>query len=265
VRVCLAFFRIGLQEGLAYRAEAAIWFLFDLLPPLVMIMLWLAVYQGRADVAGYSLEQMLGYYVGMLILGTLLTSHLEWGISHDVRQGVLSGQLIRPVSPWLYWFVDSLAWKSVRLVFLVPSTLVILLALGGSLHLAALSPARLGLLGVSLVAAYFLCFVQKALIGLAAFWLTDVTGLSALWDILVYLLGGAMLPLELLPGPLQQAALVLPFRYLYAYPLAIALGRLEPPDLWSGLALQVGWLAACLGLTALVWRRALRRYEAVGN
>ncbi len=265
MRVAWAFLRVGILEGLQYRVEALIWFLFDLLPPVVMLFLWLAVYAGRAEVAGYSLDQMLGYYIGILILGTLVTAHVEWSLSHDIRQGLLSAYLLRPVSPWLYWFMGSLAWKVLRGLFLLPSTALVVVALGGTLHLPALSPLQLGVLLLSIAAAYVLCYLFKAMIGLLAVWLTDISGLSGLWEVSMYVLGGAMLPLSLLPAPVQALATVLPFKYIYAYSLTLALGRQSEAEMWNGLAIQFAWLLLAAGLARLLWQRALRRYEAVGS
>ena len=87
MRLVGAYLGIGALEGLQYPIEAAIWFLFDLLPPIVMVFLWLGAYEGRAEVAGYTLDQMLGYYVGILILQTLITAHAEWDVSYKIRKG----------------------------------------------------------------------------------------------------------------------------------------------------------------------------------
>lgn len=260
-----AFFRIHLMEALAYRVEALIWFLFDLLPPVVMVFLWLAVYEGQAMVAGFTLQQMLGYYIGILVLGTLLTSHIEWGISYEIRQGQLSRLLIRPASPWAYWFVDNLAWKLLRGAYLLPCMVLLVVALGDLARLPALTPLQVTTLLASIGMAFVLCFVLKGALGMLAFWINDVSGLITLWDVLLFLFGGTMLPLELLPTSLQRVAGFMPFRFIYAFPLGIALGRTDEASGLQGLAMQAAWLVAALLVARLLWRAGLRRYEAVGN
>ncbi len=74
-----------------------------------------------------------------------------------------------------------------------------------------------------------------------------------------------LLPLELLPGPLQAVAAAMPFQYIYYVPLSLLLGRLEGGELWIALAAQGGWLAGLTLLALALWRRGLRRYEAVGG
>jgi ABC-2 type transport system permease protein len=74
-----------------------------------------------------------------------------------------------------------------------------------------------------------------------------------------------LLPLELLPDSLRVVAWALPFQYIYYVPMSVLLGRLDGNELWSALAVQAAWAAALALLARAVWRRGLRRYEAVGG
>jgi ABC-2 type transport system permease protein len=138
-------------------------------------------------------------------------------------------------------------------------------AVGSGLRLPALGLEQAARLALSLVLAYLLCFLLKALLGMTAFWVTEVGGLIGLWEICMFVLGGTLYPLELLPAPLGRLADVLPFRYLLAFPLGLALGRLDDAAAWFGLAVQLGWLLVALALARWGWTKALRRYEAVGQ
>lgn len=261
----LALFRMGLQEALQYRAESAIWFLFDILPPIMMAFLWLTAYESQASIAGYDLASMLLYTVGVMVLRTMITSHCEYAIDYEVRQGILSNYLVRPFNPWTFWFVIETAWKVVRGILLTPVLIVSLIWLSPYLRLPEIGPERLGLLLVSVVLAYVLCFFVKLSLGFLCFWLTDVGGLGTFYEVVVYVFGGVLLPLELLPEPLRVVAGALPLQYIYYVPLSIMLGRLEGAAVWTALAAQLGWIGT-LGLLSLaLWRNGLRRYEAVGG
>jgi ABC-2 type transport system permease protein len=69
----------------------------------------------------------------------------------------------------------------------------------------------------------------------------------------------------MLPGVMQVAAIALPFRYMVGFPVEVLSGHLDPAGLAQGFAIQLGWLAVALAFSALLWRRGLRRYEAVGG
>ena len=261
----LTLFRLSLQEAIQYRVESAIYFLYDVLPPIMMAFVWLSAYEGQADVAGFSLSQMLVYTVGVMVLRTMLTAHIEWAIDHEVRQGVLSTYLVKPFSVWGQWFVGELAWKVVRGMLIAPVLTGCLLWLGPELALPPLDAGRLLLLAASLILGYLVCWTLKLCIGMLTFWSTDINGIQTLYEVVNSVFGGVLVPLALLPTALYSIALVLPLRAIYDVPLGILLGWLEGPLLWWSLLSQVGWLIVLALLARFLWRRGLRRYEAVGG
>ena len=174
-------FRLSLQEAIQYRVESAIYFLYDVLPPIMMAFVWLTAYEGQADVAGFSLSQMLVYTVGVMILRTMLTAHIEWAIDHEVRQGVLSTYLVKPFSVWGQWFAGELAWKLMRAMLLTPVLLGCLVWLGPELALPPFDAGRALLLLVSLALGYVVCFTLKLCLGMITFWSTDINGIMTLY------------------------------------------------------------------------------------
>ena len=231
----------------------------------MMVFLWLTAYEGQSSVAGYSLESMLQYTIGVMVLRNVITAHVEWDIAHKIRDGTLSMHLVRPFNTWALWFMGGAAARTVRGLLLLPVLLVCLLWIGPYLRAPDLEPDRVPALLVSLVLAYLLSFFLKLCIGFLAFWHTEISGTSSLIEVVSWIFGGMLLPLELLPDSLRVVAWALPFQYIYYVPMSVLLGRLDGNELWWALALQAAW-AAALGLLArAVWRRGLRRYEAVGG
>ena len=55
-----------------------------------------------------------------------------------------------------------------------------------------------------------------------------------------------MVPLSLLPGPVQALAELLPFRWMLAFPVELLLGRLTPAEALSASAPRLAWLAVAL-------------------
>jgi ABC-2 type transport system permease protein len=117
----------------------------------------------------------------------------------------------------------------------------------------------------ALLLAWALRFLWGYWLALLAFWAARADGLLALQDSLVFLLGGQVAPTILLPGLMQTAAVVLPFRYMVGFPVEVLTGQLRGSELWLGFALQTGWLLAALILFAVLWRLGVKHYEAVGG
>jgi ABC-2 type transport system permease protein len=265
MRLYYALGRLALQEALQYRVEAAIWFLYDVGPPIMMACVWLVAYEGQALVAGYTLGEMLVYTVGVMVLRTLLTSHIEWGMDWEIRQGLLSTYLVRPFSVWGFWFMGEGAWKIVRGMLIVPVLLLCAIWLGPLLGTVQLSLEQLPLFALSLVLAYVVCFLMKLCIGFIGFWTNDISGPSTFYEVTAGILGGVLVPLALLPEPLQAAAPFLPIQAVYSVPMVLLLGKTDGGSPWNGLLLQVAWIGVLWLLGLVLWRAGLRRYESVGG
>jgi len=92
-------------------------------------------------------------------------------------------------------------------------------------------------------------------IGLLAFWLQEVSPVFWLWQKLMFVLGGLMLPLELYPAFVQRAAAFTPFPSLLAGPASLVLGNgfVTPGALARQL---VVWSAVAALVAAMIFRRA---------
>lgn len=258
-------FRVALQDAFQYRVEAMIWFLYDILSPIMMAFVWLAAYQSQGSVAGFSEAEMLTYTIGVMTLRTLITSHIEWGMDWEIRQGLLSTNLVKPLSMWGFWFVGEVAWKVVRAVLIAPVLAACLIWLGPSLGGTAFSADRLLLAGVSVVLGYFVCFLMKLCLGFVNFWTNDINGPATVYEVTASIVGGILVPLALLPESVQTVALLLPIQAVYNVPLSLLLGKDVGAAPWTGIAMQLGWIVLLWGLALVLWRAGLRRYEAVGG
>lgn len=265
MKVYATLWRVGFQDAIQYRAEGFIWFLFDVIPPLMMLAFWNTAYEATSSVAGYTLPAMLAYTIGVMVLRNLVSSHVEWDIDYCIRQGALSNYLVRPINVWVIWLLPDSAWRVWRTLMVSPLLVLAIVTLAPTLERPPTGTLELGALVLSLALAYLICFILKLCLGCSGFWLTDVGSVALLYEVLVYLFGGILIPLDLLPEIVQTIARLLPFQYIYSFPLSVLLGRTQGMSLLAGLLVQVVWLLALLALARGLWRAGLTRYEAVGG
>src|SRR5947199_5734375 len=102
------------------------------------------------------------------------------------------------------------------------------------------------------------------ILAMAAFWTTRLSAINAMYFAVMLFLSGQMTPLALLPAPIQTLAMLLPFRWVIAFPIELFLGRLTPHEVGVGIAIQAAWLCCMVVLLMCVWRLGIRRYSAVG-
>lgn len=232
-----------------------------MVPPLVALFAWLAA-AGEGDLAGMNRGAFVAYYLALVLANQLTYAQTNWTLGDVIREGGLNAWLVRPL-PALYQVLASeVAGKVVYMVFVIPVAGLLALALRPELHATA---AQVALSLLSLLLAWALRFLWGCWLALLAFWSTRADALLAIQDSLVFLLSGIAAPVMLLPGVLQAAARVLPFRYMVGFPVEILVQNPAPGEIVFGFALQAGWLALAAALTALVWRAGLRRYAAVGG
>jgi ABC-2 type transport system permease protein len=113
---------------------------------------------------------------------------------------------------------------------------------------------------LAFVISYVMSFFMTASLGLLTIWQNQPEGFFILYDISSKWLGGALVPLALMPGWIGDWLQWLPFAYLYSLPVKIFMG-MPGEQILQGIAVQLGWLALAVIFFSWFWRKALDRYE----
>lgn len=117
---------------------------------------------------------------------------------------------------------------------------------------------------VAVLGAWLINFCIGALIGLAAFVSEEVSPYEWIYQKMIFILGGMLIPLDFYPAWLQSIAKALPFAYAMYGPARLFV----TPDLgqFSSLVLGQGlWILILGGLLALAYSRGVRRLAINGG
>lgn len=265
VKKYLTVFSLSLQDAFSERGEAFIWVILDFLGPLMMLFVFLAIYQGgEQEIAGFNLSQMLTYYLGVMIINAVATAHSDWDLFRLIAQGELSNFLIKPLGVFSTQLLGNVSWKILKGAFLCPFLIIIFFFFRRFLTFSLTPPLVLGLV-VSLALAYFLYFLNSFILGSLTLFFEDPSNFINLNEMLRTLFSGAWLPLVFFPPFIQRLAAFLPYRLLYDFPLKVMTGKISFTDLLWGLAWQVFWIVALFLLYRVIWQRGVRRYSAYGG
>jgi ABC-2 type transport system permease protein len=232
-----------------------------MLPMLVYLFVWSTAI-GEGSIGGLSQDALAGYYLILILTNQLTYTTANWTVGDVIRSGGISRWLLQPMSPLYHSLSSEIAGKVVFMLFSIPVTGVVALILQPQFNLTWeqslwFIPAILG--------AWFMRFFWGHWLALLAFWAARADSLLALQDTLVFLLGGHLAPLALLPDWMQGPARILPFRYMSAFPAEILTGQLAQGEILFGFAVQTAWGILAFLLYCWVWKRGIRRYEAVGG
>jgi viologen exporter family transport system permease protein len=224
----------------------------------VLAGLWRAAAEANGGtVAGYT-AIALTWYIAVSEAATVsLNIRMIDDIGRDIGGGAVAVELLRPASVLGVRMVSELGRALPRLAgCLAAGALLASATAGGPPRLAALALAV-----PSLVLALMCNIAAQHAFAASAFWLRDAGTAWFLYQKLVFVLGGMLIPLEVLPGWLGRAAALLPFRAMAYAPARLASGHVEPVLLLE----QLGWLAALVVGAGLVFRAGQRRLQVVGG
>ena len=253
---------IAARSNLAYLGEVATRTLFLAVILYIFLQLWRVTYSetGATTLGGLTLAQML-WYLAMTEAITLSTPRVAQEVDQDVRTGALAVQLIRPLNYPLARLWMTLGERLVRFGLNAAVGSVLALLLVGPI---SFTPVGLLLFALALPLAFVLDFLGNFLIGLAAFWIEDTSGLALIYSRVTMILGGMLIPLELFPERMQPILRALPFAWIVYGPAHMFV----LPDLafLTNLALRQGIAIGVFAvLVALVYRVALGRIYGNGG
>jgi ABC-2 type transport system permease protein len=260
----LAITRINLLNNLAYVGDMASRSLFMVIIMYVFVQLWTATYATIQPVGGaiadFRLEDTIWYLVitETLMLGK---ARVVDPIAEQVKDGSVAYVLNKPYDYVLYHFFSSLGETLLKAAFVfgVGVIWVSVLVAPPNLH-----PASLLALLISGALALVLDFVISAGIGLLAFFTEDVSAFAWIYQKVVFILGGMMIPLDFLPDWLRHIAASLPFAYTTYAPARLFV-KYSSAELLAVVLWQAGWIGA-LGLVVwLVYRYGLRQVAINGG
>jgi ABC-2 type transport system permease protein len=246
------------RRALADRAGLLAGLLLYLMVTAVIATVWRTA-AGEAEtglVAGYS-AAALGWYMAASEVTTIaVTPRLIEIIGEDIADGAVESEMLRPASVLGVRLATAMGTALPRIACCIVGGSVLSLVTAGAppdgTGLALAVPALV--LGV---ACNLACQHAAAA---AAFWLRDAKSAWFLYQKFLFMLGGLLLPLEVMPDWLERVAVALPFAAMAYVPGRLASGHVEP----GLLLVQVGWLVVLTALAALTFARGERRLQAVG-
>jgi len=118
---------------------------------------------------------------------------------------------------------------------------------------------------LSIVFAYLIRYFIGLLLGMVAFWLTEVSSLYVMTTRIIAFLSGVYFPLFLIPSGLYKIIMFSPLSYICYFPSMIAIGEMRGQILLTGLVISGTWVLLLLIITIFIWEIGLRRYESFGG
>ncbi|HSL92307.1 MAG TPA: ABC-2 family transporter protein [Candidatus Limnocylindrales bacterium] len=259
--------RLVFLERMAYRTNLFLEVFGGILASVIVVVLWKAIFQGAGtnQVGGYSLPEMVTYLLGAgLINSFILTTAEHPEASEAIQGGDLSGILIRPMNPHLFWFARDLGNKGFYLLLGFAGYLAVLV-LFRDLLLPPPGPGHLLLFLVSVGLAAVVQFFVFQVLGLLSFWMENTYGIRFTARVVMEVVAGAIIPLSFFPRILHDLFLLLPFPLMIYLPMRIYLGKISLEHVPFELLKGVLWIVILVLLYRQLWVKGMQQYVSMGD
>lgn len=254
-----AIFRLSFQNALRnYKALIGL-SIFLMTCLVIFAHLW-KIAAAKLGVVSFNSEQLLWYIAfNEWVLVSLPDTQDE--MEEDLRSGRLAYLLPRPISYLGATFAEAIGTLSANLLALGAVTFLFTYWQVGSLPF---EPAGIFFALIFGLMAGVLAVLFQMLIGLSAFWVTEVSPFYWIWEKLLFMLGGLMLPLAVYPQWMQTFAHYTPFPAILGERSALALNF--NGDVVMALAASLmGWGAVAFTFLMFAYRRGLRILNIEGG
>lgn len=255
--------RTAVQEQFQYRWANYAYMVGMVIEPVVYLVVWTSVARDQGGaVGGVSTGAFAAYYIVWTLVRNMNIVFTPYGWEWRIRQGQLSGMLLRPVHPIHHDIAYFAGWKVVEILLWLPIAAVLTVVFDPVFDV---SWTEVGVFAAAIWGAYLVRTMFLFVLGMVTFWTTRVSALYDLFFALELLLSGRLVPLALMPAWAAGLASFTPFPSTFGFPIEVLAGDLSGGQLAEGLVVQAFWVVGGIGLVAVSWRFAIRRYSAVGN
>lgn len=255
--------KVSMENTLAYRSSFIINISAGLFSALSLFYLWHAIYNGRAELNGYSWNQMKTYLLITFITNTLLSWYSETAISKKILDGSVAMDLLKPLDFRKARLAETIGSSVLESMTAIVFGSIILLVYKG-----ILIPENILTWLAFIVSLLFSVLTKFSIIYifcLLCFWTSGHMGLAVARAAITNFFSGALVPLSFFPGWLETLAQKLPFKGIVSIPASIYLQQTQGIAMLQALAFQLIWLIVLWLIGKLIWTRAIRQVTIFGG
>lgn len=241
------------MDGCAYRSYFITGMLANFIQVVVLYYVWKSIFTYQEIIHGFTWEIMQQYVFVAFLCNSVFTMGFEMNTASRIIQGDIILDLIKPVSYRRMLFFRMLGTAGMEFgvgVVLVGS---IYLAVNGVEHLEIF---RTILFFISLFLGMGIKFCIQYLFSLLCFYTDNAYGVTKAREVLTNFFSGAIIPLAMFPGILQDIVGYLPFQGIIYTPCCIFIGNFTVQESLGQIVLQLLWILVLCGLGTVLGKKA---------
>lgn len=212
-----ALFVHGWRQADASRATTVGRILLLVLILLIFWAMWQATPLGELGAGGPTVAQVLWYLAATETIA-LSVGYPYRSVETEIRNGEITTHFLRPLHYVASTFVTWLGEMTYRLIGIASAAAITAIVITRTIPFDAVTGAML-LAGLWIAGAMLL--LSQLCVGLVATWTSSAAPAFWVWQKLLFVLGGLMIPLTIYPDWLASVALATPFPSMMFLPASL--------------------------------------------
>jgi len=245
-----------------YKGQMLAWIIADAIKIVGLCFIWLAA----SNTKGIgNQEYIVSYYILIMFVSKFTSDFtLEHGI-RNILDGKFSNFLVKPYSYLLEYLGTNIGGNILRIVLFLPSFIgAIYFAKINNLWIVDFNPYLIFLSLIAIILGFGISFLLGNIVCLFSFKIKEMDGIRILYYNIASLLSGEFVPSIFLPEIGKFLFEVLPFRYTLSFPVELIIGRINDYEKEQGFILGFIWLLILFVLYKIIYKKAIKKYEAEG-
>jgi ABC-2 type transport system permease protein len=256
-------FKVALQ----YKWAFAITLIIHPIMLLINIALFKSIYAYNHTnlIKGYNLTQMIWYFTAVGFVYALIWNFTDLLISDRILTGNLAVDLIKPISLFQFELASAVGSRLVALFCeFIPGLVLYGIIFFPHFMTAASLIKFIILVSMAFILYYLFCF----LLGLSTFLIKNNTSIISIRTAIVAITGGGVLPLEFYPNWANKILNILPFKYIFYWPVQIFLNKESTSNFnvfLQVLITQLIWILVMYLISRICWKKVIVKFSACGG
>lgn len=259
----LEIIKIYIKTQLIWRVDAIFNMLFTVSKIIFAYLLWGVLFDGKDQIAGFTFNSMLSYYIISSFLSQIeMSSGISYEISTKIRNGTFSKYMTIPISPFKYFLAMEIGIVAFYFCFDLLAAIIWIFIFRIQFVLTGNWIMILGALVLVVLGLLFMVQLNYFL-GILTLKFQEISTFLMIKDNLVALITGTIIPLTLLPEAVLQWLKLFPFYYITYLPSMLLIGRHQNEAI-EGIVIMTLWCASMGIINVVTYRKYRVKFDGVG-
>ena len=258
----LALAKMQIKQYTIYKSNFYLFTLNRIVEVIVYIFVWQAIYNQTGNAGGFTIEQMVTYYILVFSVSSLVAWGVDEDMARSIRKGRIGKELLNPLTYFQYYFGINLGEMAFALI--IGTVTLIICSIFWSITLPV-SILHFVLFIVLIIIGIPITFFIQMIVGTCGFYTNSIWGMQVLKKAVISILSGVIAPITLFPIWFQNLSKILPFKELIYTPIEIWLGNMSTNEIIFIIIKQVIWVIILYVIAKVFFDHAVKKITINGG